>query len=245
MSADIRPDGPLSDLMDAARAGDVEAFGELYAQHRAAVFGAILRRVGHRETAEDLTADTFLRAFAHLDSFAWRGRDPGAWLQTIARNAALDYLKSHTHRTAAAYDPDVLARLVDDGPDGCPEQVAVARMLSGRLVRLMAELGADQRRAVWLRYVAGLPLSEVAQLMGRSEKAASSLASRGVQVLRAVLAAPAEVRHDRYGEPLQVVRCESCHGQLDGLNDLCPRIECRILTLAAEGRGLALAEVAA
>ncbi len=95
---DARPDTPAADLMDAAKTGDRHAYGELYARYRDVVFRFVYFRVGNRQLAEDLTADTFTKALARVDSFAWQGRDPGAWFVTIARNLVADHYKSGRHR---------------------------------------------------------------------------------------------------------------------------------------------------
>ena len=58
------------------------------------VHGYLLSRCGDRATAEDLTSETFVRALRRIDSLSAQGRDVGAWLVTIARNLALDHLKS-------------------------------------------------------------------------------------------------------------------------------------------------------
>ena len=65
-------------LVERAQAGDAEAFAQLYDRYVDQTFGYILRRVGHRQTAEDLTGDVVLRAYRRLSSFEWQGVDLGA-----------------------------------------------------------------------------------------------------------------------------------------------------------------------
>jgi RNA polymerase sigma-70 factor (ECF subfamily) len=68
-----------------AQAGD-EAWRALFDEHYPKLYAFMRRRVGDRETAEDLAAETFVDAFRGLPRFRWRGKPFGAWLFTVARN---------------------------------------------------------------------------------------------------------------------------------------------------------------
>src|SRR5262249_58120274 len=87
-------------LVERAQQGDTEAFGLIYDRYVDTVFRFIYFRVGSRPLAEDLTSDTFLRALKRISSFAWQGRDLGAWLVTIARNLVADPFKAGRYRLA-------------------------------------------------------------------------------------------------------------------------------------------------
>src|SRR4029450_9068296 len=76
---------------------------------------------GNRQLAEDLTADTFLRALKRIGSFTWQGRDPGAWLVTIARNLVADHFKSGRYRLEVTTGDVLDADREDRGPEGSPE----------------------------------------------------------------------------------------------------------------------------
>jgi RNA polymerase sigma-70 factor (ECF subfamily) len=87
-------------LVAAARGGDREAFGELYARYQPQIVRYIGSRVGDYHAAQDMAADTFVKALRNLGSVSdpGGGRDPVAWLTTIARNVVLDHAKSHRVR---------------------------------------------------------------------------------------------------------------------------------------------------
>ena len=82
------------DLIEAAQAGDREAFGSLYSRYAPGVSRFVGSRLRDRALAEDLTSETFARALRRIDSVSDQGRDAGAWFTTIARNLVLDHVKS-------------------------------------------------------------------------------------------------------------------------------------------------------
>src|SRR3954469_15987382 len=93
---------PRSDeqLMAATRRGDAEAFGALFARHRALVLAYLVRRC-RREDAADLLAETFAAALVAVhDGRAPEGATAAPWLLTIARNKLLDARRRGRVRTA-------------------------------------------------------------------------------------------------------------------------------------------------
>src|SRR5438874_10321961 len=77
-------------LVQAAKAGDAAAFGELYERYRDAIYRFCLARTGTAHDAEDLTADVFVKALQSIDRYQDRGLPFAAFLYRIARNAAID-----------------------------------------------------------------------------------------------------------------------------------------------------------
>lgn len=76
-------------LVEAARK-DPSRFAELYENHFERVYAYVLRRVGVRQEAEDITSEVFHQALAKIGSFEWRGVPFVAWLFRIAANATAD-----------------------------------------------------------------------------------------------------------------------------------------------------------
>jgi RNA polymerase sigma-70 factor, ECF subfamily len=151
---------------------DVQAFAELYARHRSAVF-AYLRARTSADDAADLTATTFERAWKALPRY--RPRDGGfrAWLFRIASNAAIDH-----HRRTRSSDavPEPIVRSTEDE--------VVAHEQLAELIARVAQLGSEQREAIALRYAGGLTAREIGVVMGKSEAAAQKLVSRGLASLK-------------------------------------------------------------
>lgn len=162
-------------LVEAAQR-DPSRFAELYEMHFDRVYLFIVRRVGDRDTAEDLTSDVFHRALANLKQFEWRGAPFGAWLLRIAANAITDRGK-RAGRELVVEDP--------------PEQSVVSdfdKVEDGaRLFRLVNELPEDQRKVVVMRFAEEKSIREIATHMNRSEGSIKQLQLRGLRNLKAVL----------------------------------------------------------
>lgn len=145
-----------------------EPFQRLIDEHASAV-AAFLRGMLRRADAEDALQETYLAALAAYDRFD--GRNPRAWLLTIARRKAIDAVRAEGRRPAGAGDPDDHA-----APDAPPEhrEVWVA----------VAALPPKQREAVVLRFAADLRYREVGAAMGISEAAARRNVHEAITKLR-------------------------------------------------------------
>jgi RNA polymerase sigma-70 factor (ECF subfamily) len=191
-TAKVRPPGdpdgpsehdPVWQLVERARDGDSDAFGQLYDRYVDTVYRFLYYRVGSRSLAEDLTSETFLRALRRIGSVTWQGRDLGAWLVTIARNLAADHFKSSRFRlevtTADMRDADQLA----DGPEG----EVLDALTNATLLEAVKRLNAEQQECIVLRFINGMSVSETAQTMGKNDGAIKALQYRAVRSLGRLL----------------------------------------------------------
>lgn len=81
-------------LAERCKAGDNDARRELYTRFGGRLLGICLRYVGDRATAEDLLHDCFIKVFAAIDRFSWRGEGSlRAWMERIAVNVSLEALR--------------------------------------------------------------------------------------------------------------------------------------------------------
>jgi RNA polymerase sigma-70 factor, ECF subfamily len=162
-------------LVEAAQR-DSSRFGDLYELHFERVYAFIARRVGHRETTEDLTSEVFHKALANLQSFEWRGVPFVAWLLRIAANAITDRSKRSG-----------IELTMDDPPEISSKPRMEQAEDAARLFRLVGTLADDQRQVVTMRFAEEKSIREIAQELGRSEGAIKQLQFRGLQNLRAKL----------------------------------------------------------
>lgn len=176
------------DLVGAAQQGDADAFGELYDRYVDTVFRYVLFRVGDRTLAEDVTSETFLRAFRRITSISYQGRDVGAWFVTIARNLVLDHVKSSRFRLEVSTPEPDEGQLAEPGP----ESQVLTRLTHSELLACVQQLGDDQRECVILRFLQGFSVAETAAAMGRNEGAVKALQHRAVRRLAQLL--PNELR---------------------------------------------------
>jgi RNA polymerase sigma-70 factor, ECF subfamily len=172
-------------LVELARNGDKEAFGQLYDHYQPSVYRFLYYRVGSMSLAEDLTAETFFRALRSMHSFRWQGKDFGAWLMTIARNLTADHFKAGRTRLEQTTED---MQTLDTTTDG-PELEVLASLTNESLLRALGELPTEQRECLIMRFLQGLSIAETAAILGRSSGAVKQLQLRGVRNLAKLLPA--------------------------------------------------------
>jgi RNA polymerase sigma-70 factor (ECF subfamily) len=174
------------DLIEAAQAGDRDAYGQLYTRYAPGVSRFVGSRLRDRALAEDLTSETFARALRRIDSVSDQGCDAGAWFTTIARNLITDHVKSSRvqRETVTAEFDDAST---DDRQES-PEQAVIRRDTAADVRRRVSQLPTDQQECIRLRYFQELSVAETAAVLGRNEGAVKALAHRGVLGLRASMA---------------------------------------------------------
>lgn len=185
MAASGTIDPEVVDLVSRAQGGDSEAFAALYDRYLDQVYGFVIRKVGDRSLAEDLTSDVFLRALRNISRFSWQGVDIGAWLMTIARNRITDHFKSA--RARLEHPADEIRDEPVSGREDDPEQAALAGDVGDALHLAMDLLADDHREVLDLRFVQGLSVAETAAAMDRTDGAIKALQYRAVRALAQII----------------------------------------------------------
>lgn len=183
-----RDDGAAPDdlAMQRAKDGHVDGFNELVTRHQAAVFNVVLRTVGDISLAEDITQDSFLRAWKAIGQF--RGGSVRGWLMRIAINRSYDALRSQKRRPADSldaleYEP-VPSWSSQATPAEHPEDYSTRAELSVALEQVLASLPDDQRTALLLVDLQGFAYQEAAGIMGVAPGTIKSRVSRARARLR-------------------------------------------------------------
>lgn len=178
----------LRALVDLAKEGDAEAFGQLYDHYVTGVFRFIYYRVGSQQLAEDLTSETFVRGLRAIQRFNWQGKDFGAWLTTIARNLVADHFKSSRSRL------EIVSETIPEGKThaASPEQEVLALISNEILFEAVNALPNEQRDCILMRFIQGLSIAQTAAALGRSEGAIKQLQLRAVRSL--AKSVPGDVR---------------------------------------------------
>lgn len=173
-----------------AQEGSAHAFALLYDHYVDQVFAYVYHRVGHRQTAEDLVGDVFLRALRRISSFTWQGVDFGAWLMTIARNRVHDHFKSARFRLEATVEEVFDSPRTPAADD--PEQAAISDDLTRQVHEALRRLKGEQAEVLYLRFIQHLNVAETGAVMGKSEGAIKALQYRALRSLAKVV--PEELR---------------------------------------------------
>ena len=151
------------DLIVRARAGDTQAWGDLYREYAPAIFRFCRRAMPTREDAEDATMEIFMKLREKLVQFD-PSRSFSAWLYKVAANHCWDLLR----RRKARHDKDM--EDVEELPLEAPEPNQLERLIeerSGEEVRkALNTLGARARMALVMRYYSDMSYDEIADALG-------------------------------------------------------------------------------
>jgi RNA polymerase sigma-70 factor (ECF subfamily) len=151
-------------------------FDALYRDARDDVFAYAATLLRDRAAAEDVTASSFERAYKKRSHFDARRGSPRAWLFGIARNAALDELRSRKRATEA--------EMPQPKPEPGPAEAAELAAQRDAVMQALATLPARDRELIALKYHAELSNAEIASVIGVSATNAGTLLHRAMTKLR-------------------------------------------------------------
>jgi RNA polymerase sigma-70 factor, ECF subfamily len=187
--------GHNQQLIEDARAGDLDAFNQIVDGFQSLIYRICFRVLGDASLAEDATQDTFINAYGALDQY--HGGSLKSWLARIATNRCYDMLRAQRRRPATSLDAEPLETQptwsVEPGTED-PEQFASRSQLSGFLERALQDLSPDQRTAVILFDIHGYSYDEIANTTGASLGTVKSRIGRGRLRLRELLRANEQAR---------------------------------------------------
>lgn len=144
---------------------DPQAMADLYDKYGRIAYSLILRIVRDSSIAEDLVQETFIRVWTRVQAFDSERGALGPWLLAVARNRAIDYIRSSDGRMArSTYEivemenPALFANL---------ETQILTSDQAGRIRQALSKLNANQRTVIELAYFEGLSQTEMAEKMGQ------------------------------------------------------------------------------
>ena len=168
--------GNEAELLTRVVSGDREAFDAVMRVHEDRVFSVCLRILGDREQALDATQDTFLTVFRKAGQFQGRSA-VGTWIYRIAVNTCYDQLRRTQRRPSEALPDHV------DPSDPSAEEAIESAAVRPEIEDALAQLSPDFRNAVILSDLEGLPLPDVAEILGVPIGTVKSRLFRGRRLL--------------------------------------------------------------
>lgn len=175
------PDPGAADLqlVEAARKGDRRAYGELVDRHLRSVYSVALRVLGQPSDAEDVSQDTFLRAFERLDLFD-DSRSFRNWLLKIASNLAINRIRSRgrEHR--------LKLRLVEEDESGAGRERDEVPG-PGEWAHWLDQIDDMQRAAIVLFHFHDMPYTEIAEVLEVPVNTVRTYLYRGRKRLREIM----------------------------------------------------------
>ena len=170
-----------AELVERARAGDSQAFGELYESLVDSIYRYIYFRVSDGAAAEDLTSQVFLKAWEHLPHYRPQTATILAWVYTIAHNTVIDFYRVQH----PADSLDEVEQLSSREP--LPDAECELRFESDLLQKALWRLTDEQREVIVMRLIDGMSTDEIAARLGKRPGAVRAAQMRGLQSLARIL----------------------------------------------------------
>ncbi len=166
-----------SDLALLCQQGQLDNFDALYTRHLKGIYAFIFYRTMERYTAEDLTSQTFLKAFENIGSFNPKKGAFSTWLYRIARNTVFDHFRTlHKHED--------IENVWDLPSDDNPFLKASDSLDYEQIHQALKHLSKEKRDLVLMRLWDGLSYKEIADLSGKSEASLKMMFSRTISEVR-------------------------------------------------------------
>jgi len=163
--------------VEACQAGDLAQFDPLYRQYVDQIYAYLYRRLLRKDSAEDLTSVTFMRALEKIHQYKSAKGPFAAWLYTIAKNALTDHFR--TLRPHADIET-----VWDLSSDEDVEMNVKTQLAKSEVREALQKLDASKREVVLLRLWEGLSYKEIAAITGKTETNCKVIFARAVEALR-------------------------------------------------------------
>ncbi len=175
-----------SDLVRRLKLRDPHAMADLYDRYGRVAYSLIYRVIRNAAAAEDLVQETFLRVWNRIQSFDPDRGSLGPWILTVARNRAIDYLRSVDGRmSSGALELD---RLENPALFSNFEDNALSIDRARRLKSAFEKLNPQQRMVIELAYYEGLSQTEMADRMKQPLGTVKTWVRTALKILRDDLA---------------------------------------------------------
>jgi RNA polymerase sigma-70 factor, ECF subfamily len=168
--------------------GDEAAFSELVKKYLKPVYNFIFRLVNSRAAAEDLTQETFLKAWKNFKKY-----DPDkkfkTWIFTIAKNTAFDYFKKKKEITFSTFTDDDGDNWLENIEDEnfLPDEILEQKNIAEELDAILEKLPLHYRAILLLHYKEEFSLHEIAEVLSEPYNTIKSRHQRGLAKLKLLL----------------------------------------------------------
>lgn len=166
----------LAQLVKKAQEGSESAFGEIYDLLFQKIYRFIYYRVGHKQIAEDLAEEVFIKAYGKITGLDKPEVFQG-WLYRIARNTVIDHYREKK-QTVSLEEVENTLEYETNTVDLIQLQYQQAVLL-----KLLKELGAEQQAVIKLKFLEDLSNSEIALILDKSEGAIRVIQHRAITKL--------------------------------------------------------------
>ena len=167
-------------VLEACQQGDRKAFGRIYDQYATKLYKFIYLRVGHKEVAEDILADSFVKIWVKIKQVN-SSKAFSSWIYQVAKNNIIDYYRVRKSTIAI----EEVEQTLEDAADPIAE--TDLNLDQKRILACLVNLPKDQQQVIRYKFFEDLSNSEIALIMNKSEGAIRVIQHRAITRLQEML----------------------------------------------------------
>ncbi|HEX5430285.1 MAG TPA: RNA polymerase sigma factor [Patescibacteria group bacterium] len=173
-------DEELKSILEACQKGDKSAFGRIYDSYSVRLYRFIYMRVGHKEVAEDILAESFIKAWTKISQVN-SSKAFSAWIFQIAKNNIIDYYRVRKSTIAI----EEVEQVLEDAAD--PIDQTELDLDQRRILKALEFLPHDHQQVIRYKFFEDLTNPEIALIMNKTEGAIRVIQHRAIQKLQEIL----------------------------------------------------------
>ncbi|WP_400242070.1 RNA polymerase sigma factor SigX [Niallia sp. JL1B1071] len=161
-------------------------FDEIYTKYHHDVFQFLFYMVNHKETAEDLVQEVYIRVLNSYHRFEGKSTEK-TWLFSIARNVAIDHFRKQKNWKERIMDKFDWSKQQIKADGFLPEEITLQTEEMKSVYSALQYCTVDQRMVIVFRYIQELSISETAKALGWTESKVKTTQHRALKALRTLL----------------------------------------------------------
>lgn len=167
-------------LVEKAKKGNREAFGELYLKYLDAIYRYVFFRVNQdAQTAEDLSEVVFFKAWQKIGDYIDQGVSFRSWLYKIAHNTVIDHYR--TEKKTTGFKEELI-----NTNDNILEEFE-RKIETAVLMKAVNKLSDQQKQIITMKFIEGLSNKELSEVLNKKEESIRALQFRALKKLKEVL----------------------------------------------------------
>ncbi|AOM84152.1 RNA polymerase sigma factor SigX [Salisediminibacterium beveridgei] len=163
-----------------------EEFDRLYEQYHHQLFQYLFYLVRHRETAEELVQEVYIKVLNSFSTFEGKSTEK-TWLYSVAKHVAIDHIRkqSRKKRRAEGKEYEFSEREFEiEDRDPLPDEIVVQKEEVQEVYKMLEKCTEDQQQVMILRFVQSLSIAEAAEVLGWTESKVKTTQHRAIKALK-------------------------------------------------------------
>ncbi|SER86387.1 RNA polymerase sigma factor SigX [Salisediminibacterium halotolerans] len=171
-----------------------EEFERLYQQYHHQLFQYLFYLVRHRETAEELVQEVYIKVLRSYETFEGKSTEK-TWLYSVAKHVAIDHIRKQSRKKRKAegkeYEWSEREFEIEDRAP-LPDEAVMQKDEIQHVYKMMEKCSANQQQVLILRYIQALSIAETADVLGWTESKVKTTQHRAIKALKNHLEKDAE-----------------------------------------------------